>query len=126
MPRSSFTGAMLFSTWLAGCGARTIADGTTIAGSPGTGGAGATTLAGGSGGTTTSTGVGAGGSGGTGGGPDTTSIVEACVIAASCGAPAGFPLFSASTCVDDFARLGWHYGGPGWLPDPVLTARLLA
>src|SRR5262245_11204871 len=93
-------------------------------GSTGTGGAGGVPVS------TSSASVGgaggAGGSGGSGGGSVAASIVEACVIASSCGKLAGWEYFTASVCVDAFARLSWDYDGPEGLPDPELAARLLA
>ena len=79
---------------------------------------------GGAGGAAGSTGVGASGGGGSGGGP-AISIPEACVVAASCGVPGGWTPFTASSCIDGFARLGWRFDSPVSLPDPELAQRIL-
>ncbi|MBI4700404.1 MAG: hypothetical protein HY744_04425 [Deltaproteobacteria bacterium] len=65
-----------------------------------------------------------------GGSLDLDAIARACVIAASCaehgpGPGIPWPAFTPSACIDAFGRLGWHYGGPGWLPDPALAQRLV-
>lgn len=65
------------------------------------------------------------GAGGDGGAAPEPDVLLACVIAASCGDSAGWNPFSASTCLDGFARLGWFFDGPGWFPDRELTDRIL-
>lgn len=66
-----------------------------------------------------------GGSGGDAGAGPAADPVELCVRAASCAEPSQeWPVFSASSCVDSLARLGWHYASPATLPDPSLAARL--
>jgi hypothetical protein len=128
--------------WLAaGCGARSSVEASSsTAGTAGTGATGGATAAGGAtgagataaGGTTgagASTGVGGttgAGAGGAGGGPGAQTILEACAIAASCNAaPGGWPGFTASACLDSFARLGWSYENPATLTDPALAAAIL-
>lgn len=99
-------------------------------GSSGSGGSSTSVSTGGetaTGGTTTTSTGGSTGVGGAtgGGGSEAQSILEACVIADACaGAPTGWPPFNASTCVDRFAKLGWWFDSPAWLPDPVATSLL--
>lgn len=117
--------------WAIGCGSRS--DMSTVgagAGAGAAGGAGGATSGGsagaGSGGTgaTGGTGAGAAGGGGAGGAP-AISVMDACVIAASCGRGGGWMDFTASSCLDGFARLGWRFDSPARLPDPELAQRLL-
>lgn len=55
------------------------------------------------------------------------SIIEACVIATSCGrAPDWLFDDTAATCIDGFSRLEWSYDSPPLLPDPVIADKLLA
>lgn len=117
--------SLLCTLLVMGCGARSsMQSDTNGAGSAsgGAGGAGGSGAVGGAG-PVTSTGVGA--SGGTGGGGPAMSVVEACVIAVSCGRTGGWTDFTPSACVDGFARLGWRFDSPGSLPDPDIAQRLL-
>jgi len=91
----------------------------------GAGGAATSTTVGPGGGSPASTSAGAGGAGGAGGDTAATSIINACVIATSCGTKAGWQPFTVGKCIDAFARLGWYYDDPESLPDPALAARLL-
>src|SRR5690242_14334509 len=108
--------ALLLCGWCAiGCGARSSVD-AGEGGLSGSGASGGTAEVGGAGGagavgpsTTVTTGVGASGGAGTGGASPGLSIVEACVVAASCGRDGGWNEFTPSVCVDGFARLGWRY-----------------
>ncbi|NUP05696.1 MAG: hypothetical protein HOW73_06505 [Polyangiaceae bacterium] len=85
--------------------------------SNGAGGEGAGAIEGGGGSVAT---------GGSGGAEPEMSIVEACTIAASCGVDAGWQPFTASSCIDGYARLGWHYDPPIALVDPSIAMNVLS
>ena len=106
------------------CGARsTLRNGR---GEVAAGGGGAEAAAGGSAGSGGDGGP--AGGGGAGGASLEDEIVRACVVASSCAALEGsgpWPAFSASTCVEAFGRLHWHYTALNALPDPSIAARLL-
>ena len=118
---------------VAGCGSRSslqagggrdASGGGGAAGGP-TGSAGAGAVGpGGSGAGTTGTGT--TGTAGPGGGLPQISVVDACTVAVSCGREGGWGPTSVSHCVDAFSRLGWSFEAPPILPDPTLSARILA
>ena len=135
LPRKLAPIAALLCAALSACGSRSSVLGVDAAGAAGGGGAGGAISSGGAATSTTVTGgtpgvggtTGVGGTAGAGGvGGDAQSLVEACALISSC-TPAGlgWPLFSASACVDSLARLGWSYESPGTMPDPTFTVRLL-
>jgi hypothetical protein len=107
---------------LAGCGARsvlTLDEGAASNGGEGGAAAAGASGPGGAGGTTTSS------------DPPKISVVDACVIAVSCGKDTYFDHQSVSACIGAFSQLGWslrewHNPVPTFLPDPALAARILA
>lgn len=133
--RSTLAALVPVVVLLGGCGARSALQpgGNEASGGGGAGG-GTTTVTGGAGpGGAGAGGAGAGGAGGGGGSaggggtkPDLQSILEACVVARSCGNSGGWMTDTVGSCLDGFSQLGWFYGAPPFLPDPQIAARLLS
>ena len=118
--------SLVTSLLAASCGARSdLLEGTTAdagsAGASSTGSGGTAGVGGGTttgvGGTTTTTGI---------GGSVVASAIETCVFASSCAAEGNSgPRFTASTCLDGIARLGWWFESPETMPNPHYTKLLL-
>ena len=115
---------LLLLFFVAGCGSRSSLTAAENADASGGGAGGPTGSAGA--GAVGQGGAGGAGTGGAGGNPPQISVLDACLIAVSCGRDAGWYQSDVGYCLDMFSRLGWSFMSPGYLPDPTLAARILA